>query len=202
MDAFTTIDADGLQKTQAQSKGIRFVASDIGSLVEFLAARILEVHWSYCLFSSGTALTNDSSLRQQPPEPLELSKVAEEFKQAQRPWRILVGIGGIPGSGKSTVATRLQAALNAVSLDQFCPCLLPVQVEKSLQTNLMQLNQPNVAGPPIPVALVGMDGFHLTRAELDKYVHPTLFACCLHLQENDNIRRRCIATSIAFSFFA
>lgn len=54
--------------------------------------------------------------------------------------RIVVTIAGIPGSGKSTAAANVAAALNAIS--------------------------PGIA------AVVGMDGFHYSRAQLDKFNDP------------------------------
>jgi pantothenate kinase len=63
---------------------------------------------------------------------------------AQR--RYVVGLAAIPGAGKSTVANILQ-------------CLL-------------QQSQPRAA--PSAVALIGMDGWHYTRAQLDSFPDPAL----------------------------
>lgn len=57
--------------------------------------------------------------------------------------RIVVGLVGLPGAGKSTLATRLVQAVNAT------------------------------AGPGAAAAL-GMDGFHLTRAQLAALPDPAL----------------------------
>lgn len=55
--------------------------------------------------------------------------------------RLIVALAGLPGSGKSTVATQLANAVNAQ------------------------------AGPGTAVAL-GMDGFHLTKAQLAQFADP------------------------------
>ena len=57
------------------------------------------------------------------------------------PQRIIIALAGLPGSGKSTVATQLANAVNAQ------------------------------AGPGTAVAL-GMDGFHLTKAQLAQFPDP------------------------------
>ena len=60
---------------------------------------------------------------------------------ASHPQRILIGLAGLPGSGKSTVAAQLADAVNAQ------------------------------AGPGTAVAL-GMDGFHLSKAQLALFADP------------------------------
>lgn len=57
------------------------------------------------------------------------------------PRRCIVGIAGLPGSGKSTIAQALSAAVN------------------------------QTIGAPVAMAL-GMDGFHLTRAQLRGFPDP------------------------------
>ncbi|KAL2204123.1 P-loop containing nucleoside triphosphate hydrolase protein [Sarocladium strictum] len=63
--------------------------------------------------------------------------------------RLILGIAGIPGSGKTTLAKVLTDRLNEHSL-----ALHP-------------------SAPP-PATFVPMDGFHLSRAELDQLPDPTL----------------------------
>ncbi|KAK3307951.1 P-loop containing nucleoside triphosphate hydrolase protein [Chaetomium strumarium] len=70
------------------------------------------------------------------------------FLETPKNMRYLIAIGGIPGSGKTTLSKRLTAALNARHAAQF-----PDQ--------------------PQPVAaFVPMDGYHLTRAQLDAMPDP------------------------------
>ena len=63
--------------------------------------------------------------------------------QARSPRRLLVGMAGVPGSGKSTVSHALCQHLNATSS--------PVMAR---------------------AVVVGMDGYHLTRAQLDSMPDP------------------------------
>ncbi|AEO63535.1 uncharacterized protein THITE_2108929 [Thermothielavioides terrestris NRRL 8126] len=67
--------------------------------------------------------------------------------QTPRDRRFLIGIGGIPGSGKTTLSKRLTAALNARHAAQF------------------------PGSPPVAI-FVPMDGFHYTRAQLDAMPDP------------------------------
>ncbi|KAF5338239.1 hypothetical protein D9758_012848 [Tetrapyrgos nigripes] len=62
--------------------------------------------------------------------------------------RLLVGLFGIPASGKSTFAVRLTQYTNEILESQ------PDNTDK--------------------VALVGLDGWHLTRAQLDQFPDPKL----------------------------
>ncbi|KAK4251705.1 P-loop containing nucleoside triphosphate hydrolase protein [Corynascus novoguineensis] len=70
------------------------------------------------------------------------------FIKAPENTRFLIAIGGIPGSGKTTLSKRLTAALNARHAAQF----------------------PN--RPPVVAAFVPMDGYHYTRARLDAMPDP------------------------------
>ncbi|CDJ47286.1 hypothetical protein, conserved [Eimeria brunetti] len=170
MAEFSSSGLSALRSTQTAPEVRRFAASELEPLIEFLSVRILETHQRCCPVSRKTAETNGSFVCQQPPNPVDGSEISSEH--APQPWRVLVGIAGIPGSGKSTLAPRLEAGLNAVSRSQFCQCLLPVQAETKLQGNPRESHQENTPGCPAAVALVGMDGFHLTRAELDKFPDP------------------------------
>ncbi|CDI85663.1 Predicted panthothenate kinase/uridine kinase-related protein, related [Eimeria praecox] len=172
MDPVATAGLAARRNTQNKPEVRCFAASDFEPLVEFLAARILKAHQHHCPFSPETAATNDSLVCQQSSQPLDVNVLSRGADQAAHPWRILVGIGGIPGSGKSTLAVRLQAALNAVSRSLFCPCLRPTQTEIKLQSDHKEFTLEDTVAPTMAVALVGMDGFHLTRAELDKFPDP------------------------------
>lgn len=67
--------------------------------------------------------------------------------------RLLVGISGIPASGKSTLANLLVGETN-----------------KLLRTQYQDLD-----GSPQPSAvLIGLDGWHLTRSQLDAFPDPKL----------------------------
>ena len=63
---------------------------------------------------------------------------------ARAPKRTLVGIAGPPGSGKTTIATRVLALLNSSADPKECP----------------------------PAVAIAMDGFHYTRAQLDAFPDP------------------------------
>ncbi|EJD04570.1 P-loop containing nucleoside triphosphate hydrolase protein [Fomitiporia mediterranea MF3/22] len=65
--------------------------------------------------------------------------------------RLLVGISGIPASGKSTLAKLVVAKCNLL------------------------FNKPDSQGSHTPPAiLIGLDGWHLTRAQLDAFPDPKL----------------------------
>ncbi|CDJ36164.1 DEHA2C11396p, related [Eimeria mitis] len=172
MDELPTVGLGAARDAHTQAKVSRFAASDLDSLVKFLVCRILEAHRRSCRLFRGNGRTNGSSMLHQLPQPVEVNETSEKEMQAPHPWRVLVGIGGIPGSGKSTMAGRLQAALNGVSKSQFCQCLLPVEPETDVHTSQQELKQENMARSPVAVAVVGMDGFHLTRAQLDEFPDP------------------------------
>ncbi|KAL1840958.1 hypothetical protein VTJ49DRAFT_7564 [Mycothermus thermophilus] len=83
-----------------------------------------------------------------------VDKIWTKFLAAPQDRRFLIAIAGIPGSGKTTLSQRLTAALNAR------------HAASSPDAN---------ANPSQPVAIfVPMDGFHLTRAQLDRMPDPAL----------------------------
>lgn len=92
--------------------------------------------------------------------------------KSEKPWRVLVATGGIPGTGKSTFAARLQAALNAQALNLFCDCLVGTATQRARETSSHAGNKVDKASEPVGV--VGLDGCHYFRAELDKYVSRAL----------------------------
>ncbi|AEO57016.1 hypothetical protein MYCTH_2302694 [Thermothelomyces thermophilus ATCC 42464] len=69
------------------------------------------------------------------------------FLKTPEDTRFLIAVGGIPGSGKTTLSKRLTAALNARHAAQF------------------------PGRPPVAV-FVPMDGYHYTRAQLDAIPDP------------------------------
>ncbi|KAL2126604.1 hypothetical protein VTI74DRAFT_557 [Chaetomium olivicolor] len=76
-----------------------------------------------------------------------VDKAWDKFLKTPEEQRFLIAIGGIPGSGKTTLSKRLTDALNARYAAQF----------------------PDM--PPI-AAFVPMDGYHYTRAQLDAMPDP------------------------------
>jgi pantothenate kinase len=73
--------------------------------------------------------------------------------------RLLVGVAGVPGSGKSTLAVLLVKKTNQL-LDESCSSAP---------------QQPSLRLKEIPRAIfVGLDGWHLTRAQLDTLPDPKL----------------------------
>ncbi|KAL2269120.1 hypothetical protein VTJ83DRAFT_3966 [Remersonia thermophila] len=83
-----------------------------------------------------------------------VDKIWTRFLAAPQDRRFLIAIAGIPGSGKTTLSQRLTAALNARHA----------------------ASGPDAAANPArPLAIfVPMDGFHLTRAQLDRMPDPVL----------------------------
>lgn len=79
--------------------------------------------------------------------------------------RLLIGIAGIPASGKSTLATLLTDRVNSLLGEQGTE----TPVESSA-------GQPIHAQPRHTecAILVGLDGWHLTRAQLDAFPDPKL----------------------------
>ncbi|KAK4148002.1 P-loop containing nucleoside triphosphate hydrolase protein [Dichotomopilus funicola] len=75
----------------------------------------------------------------------------DRFTKAPENTRFLIAIGGIPGSGKTTLSQRLTTALNA--------------------RHAALTSQPQQPQQPI-AAFVPMDGYHLTRAQLDALPDP------------------------------
>ncbi|XXH04210.1 Nucleolar protein 13 [Hypoxylon texense] len=81
-----------------------------------------------------------------------VDKAWNKFQQLPEDRRLLIAIGGIPGSGKTTLSQIVTAALNArhASLHPEIPEAAPVAV------------------------FVPMDGYHLTRAQLSAMPDPAL----------------------------
>ncbi|EGN94155.1 hypothetical protein SERLA73DRAFT_171638 [Serpula lacrymans var. lacrymans S7.3] len=86
----------------------------------------------------------------------ELAKyLVECLKQTSSSSRLLVGIAGVPASGKSSLAKLVVEKTNAII--------------NSASTDI------SVRDTPHPTAiLVGLDGWHLTRAQLDGFPDPKL----------------------------
>ncbi|KAH9982099.1 P-loop containing nucleoside triphosphate hydrolase protein [Lactifluus volemus] len=71
--------------------------------------------------------------------------------------RLLVGVAGVPGSGKSTVAVLVVEKTNQL-----------------LDESRSSSQQPRSKTPSPRAILVGQDGWHLTRAQLDAMPDPQL----------------------------
>lgn len=149
----------------------RVLASDLTPLVEFIASRVTAVHRCNRFASTKTGAETSATRREREPRcTIDGNEASEELEQITEPWRVLVAIGGIPGSGKSTLAARLQAALNAEAKTRFCECLLATPKGQVRKTSPRIPNLSDVEETPEPVGIVTLDGFHLTRAELDRSV--------------------------------
>ncbi|KAL8451611.1 hypothetical protein Emag_002654 [Eimeria magna] len=143
----------------------RIPASNLPSLVEFVASRVAEAHqFTCCIPQESTART--SAVHAHVKSSCSCNK-AGGGTDGRKPWRVLVAIGGIAGSGKSTLAARLQAALNAEASMRFCECLLGSL--RSQDATGKSREEFSSAPAPEPVTAIGIDGFHLTRAELDQF---------------------------------
>ncbi|OIW29013.1 P-loop containing nucleoside triphosphate hydrolase protein [Coniochaeta ligniaria NRRL 30616] len=79
-----------------------------------------------------------------------VDKVWDKYLQTPPDRRLLIAIGGIPGSGKTTLATTLVTLLNARH----------------------QSTTPSTSAPL--AAYIPMDGYHLTRAHLSSLPDPIL----------------------------
>ncbi|KAB5577503.1 P-loop containing nucleoside triphosphate hydrolase protein [Coniochaeta sp. 2T2.1] len=93
--------------------------------------------------------------------------VWEKYLQTPHDRRLLVAIGGIPGSGKTTLATTLVTLLNArhASSQASAP-----PTSSSSQEPTAPLSSPS-QGPQL-AAYIPMDGYHLTRAQLSAMPDP------------------------------
>src|SRR5919202_3377126 len=86
---------------------------------------------------------DDRPQRRSPMTPLLEQPVQHLVAQLASPaHRWLIGMAGVPGAGKSTLAARLADAVNACTA-------------------------------PNTVIALGMDGFHLTKAELNQMPDPS-----------------------------
>ncbi|KAK7751872.1 hypothetical protein SLS62_006173 [Diatrype stigma] len=76
-----------------------------------------------------------------------VDKAWEKFQQTPQDRRLLIAIGGIPGSGKTTLSQKVATALNA-------------------RHATLHPETPVTEGTASVAAFVPMDGYHLTRAQL------------------------------------
>ncbi|KAL8272308.1 hypothetical protein Esti_003762 [Eimeria stiedai] len=143
----------------------RIPASDLSSLAEFIASRVDAAHRCTCCVPREAA-AKTPAIHAHVESNCSCDKTGGRT-EGRQPWRVLVAIGGISGSGKSTLTARLQAALNAEASMWFCECLLGSTITRDASGK----SQDGFLTPEAsePVTAIGIDGFHLTRAELDKF---------------------------------
>ncbi|RPD81534.1 P-loop containing nucleoside triphosphate hydrolase protein [Lentinus tigrinus ALCF2SS1-7] len=97
----------------------------------------------------------------------ELSQyILERFKQTPPDGRLLVGIAGVPASGKSTLAQLIVDRVNAASQSSTVTSFPAENARKAAVND-------GTSAKPIAV-YVGLDGWHLTRAQLDAMPDPKL----------------------------
>ncbi|KAB5515197.1 P-loop containing nucleoside triphosphate hydrolase protein [Coniochaeta sp. 2T2.1] len=88
-----------------------------------------------------------------------------KYLQTPHDRRLLVAIGGIPGSGKTTLATTLVTLLNA----RHASSQTPAPPSSSSPEPTVPL--PSSQGPQL-ATYIPMDGYHLTRAQLSAMPDP------------------------------
>ncbi|KAK7732784.1 hypothetical protein SLS57_000727 [Botryosphaeria dothidea] len=80
-----------------------------------------------------------------------VKKTWDKYKQLPRSQRLLIGVSGIPGSGKTTLAAKVVYRIN--------------------EMYRAELPGASAGEPPI-AAFIPMDGYHLSRAQLDAMPDP------------------------------
>ncbi|MCJ1352762.1 MAG: hypothetical protein MMC33_002746 [Icmadophila ericetorum] len=80
-----------------------------------------------------------------------VNKVWDRYQQTPASQRLLIAISGIPGSGKTTLASLVTRRLNAIALD----------------------STPAITATAPVAAFIPMDGYHLSRAQLSALPDPT-----------------------------
>ncbi|KAL7421839.1 hypothetical protein Q5752_003610 [Cryptotrichosporon argae] len=94
--------------------------------------------------------------------------VAEMFTSVPPDRRLIIAIGGPPGSGKSTVAYPLTDRLNALLAPGE-----PARTSTVHPADGTASPDPHAGESPNEVAIcVGLDGWHYTRAQLDAFADP------------------------------
>ncbi|KAK2065585.1 P-loop containing nucleoside triphosphate hydrolase protein [Colletotrichum caudatum] len=81
-----------------------------------------------------------------------VDKAWDKFQKTPADQRLMIGIAGIPGSGKTTLSQIVMTRLNA-------------------RAATLDSSNPSGATHP-PAAFVPMDGYHLTRAQLSSMPNP------------------------------
>ncbi|CRK25256.1 hypothetical protein HYQ45_009978 [Verticillium longisporum] len=90
-----------------------------------------------------------------------VSKAWEKYQSTPPNQRLLIAIGGIPGSGKTTLSGIITTRLNALAA-------------AAAAAAAASTSSPSSSAPPVsaPAAFVPMDGYHLTRAQLSTLPNP------------------------------
>ncbi|KAK1980273.1 P-loop containing nucleoside triphosphate hydrolase protein [Colletotrichum cereale] len=99
-----------------------------------------------------------------------VEKAWDKFQETPADQRLMIGISGIPGSGKTTLSQLVTTRLNA-------------------RAATLGPSNPSRATHP-PAAFVPMDGYHLTRAQLSDMPDP----------DNAHARRGAVWTFDGYSF--
>lgn len=101
------------------------------------------------------------------------------FPSTPAPHRLLVGVAGIPASGKSTFAVLLAERVNAILRERSITSSGPEgssgqgnRDDSEERVDGVEAEQPY--RPPVQdrAVLVGLDGWHLSRAQLDVFPDP------------------------------
>ncbi|KAJ9642573.1 hypothetical protein H2199_004954 [Coniosporium tulheliwenetii] len=79
-----------------------------------------------------------------------VAKLWEKYEKTPRSRRLLIAVSGIPGSGKTTLAAKVTSRINALYHDQ----------------------SPGTSCGNAIAAFVPLDGYHLSRAQLDAMPDP------------------------------
>ncbi|GJN78357.1 Aim12p-like protein [Purpureocillium lilacinum] len=87
-------------------------------------------------------------------------KVWDKYQALPDGQRLLIGIAGIPGSGKTTLAQIISSRINA-------------RASSSSSSASSSSSSSSSVAPLPPATYVPMDGFHLTRATLSSMPDPT-----------------------------
>lgn len=90
-------------------------------------------------------------------------KIVSQYQQLMPGRRIIVGVAGVPGAGKSTLAYPLTELINE-------KLGAPV-LEQHIDRQKALVNQSSSQGTRIAIS-VSLDGWHTTRADLDKMLNP------------------------------
>lgn len=109
--------------------------------------------------------------RRIPPSLLNGRPIARRIEPHRR---LLVGISGIPASGKSTLAALVVAHVNTLLEHPPAPIAIPVDAGIDGPGMVMAAYGRLESLIGASAVLVGLDGWHLTRAQLEKLEDPAL----------------------------
>ncbi|ANB15095.1 Yfh7p [Sugiyamaella lignohabitans] len=96
-------------------------------------------------------------------------RVLDLLSQSKKP-RIIVAVAGVPGSGKTTLSNNVAQIINDRATAATAKFVS--QQQTSTQPSLHSIPVPEQPTNNSAAIVVGMDGFHLTRAQLDAMDDP------------------------------